>query len=745
MEGDAMRTLLRRTLPALVCTLALLALLPQGRAQNIGDDTNAAAIPKGDGTTWAQSMHQVMGGTSNTLPGVGTVRGPAGVYAVVRLTDRINDALRTTGVGTLAPCEPVVSQAVDDALTAYFNYLLEPSLLFNPNSGLVILAQWDDLSTCDPGTNLESPNPGSFRFNYLDDAFSAIEAWNADNPSLPPKTLQLVVTPGFNSPAWLTGELNTCDGLFVSYFPAPARDCDYTSIFYRVENAPQVQWPLPLPWSQGYKDRWKFFLTALNNHIGSRQEFVSIAVAGPTASSAEIILPNDNSSTNKTKPNLNAGAHALQLPGMSKGISVYTAWNCLLGNNYGETGNCLSEHRGYGAMSSYVNSNRAFIEEWASAIDMYGQIFSGVTLVVTTGKGLPEFPNPNPFFQTPPPAFEADCSKSSTATMDCAAETAILAYFAAPSVGGPNAKATEEDGLVAGGGKVLSAAGVKWLAGQTSTGFSVLPKSPALVSRMLGGLQFGQPFSVNPMGEGSASTPEQALLNVLKNFFKGTAVASTFDMGTETNNGEPVVNAPVNYLQVWEEDFLYAYGWQNCTPKQLMTKPANKGGPPPGCNVVKMKNMPTVPFMHSPATAADLLRAANDAILLFTAETAALPPTCGCSGVFVPRGAFLGDPVCVTQAEQNQVQADNTAAMSGSTYSPGFNYTVDPDVPYGVCKQFHSSVPHVDLRPLVYRQAYMGDYVCVTFDQASRVATDNASYPKHVKACAPPPRGGPLP
>ena len=39
-----------------------------------------------------------------------------------------------------------------------------------------------------------------------------------------------------------------------------------------------------------------------------------------------------------------------------------------------------------------------------------------------------------------------------------------------------------------------------------------------------------------------------------------------------------LVNTPINYLQIWEQDFIYAYGWQNCIGKdssmqQLMTSP----------------------------------------------------------------------------------------------------------------------------------------------------------------------------
>jgi hypothetical protein len=372
---------------------------------------------------------------------------------------------------------------------------------------------------------------------------------------------------------------------------------------------------------------------------------------------------------------------------------------------------------------------------------MYGQIFSGVTLVVTTGSGLPNFHQTNKDFQTAPPGFKPDCGPRS---MDCAAETAILAYFAGPPVGGPNAKATEEDALFYPGG--TGAARVKWLSEQTKSGPSVLKGSPALVSRMLGGLQFKESFYKNPMDEGSASEPEQALLNVLKNYFKGTLVASTFDASaTDNNNGETIRNAPINYLQIWEDDFIYANGWQNCSEQQLMTPP--KGGSPPGCKVEDMtKHTVTAPLLGgTKLTALELLDLANSVILSYTAEPVALPPTC-CSGVgYVPRGAFQGDPVCVSQEEQNQVQADNNAAVRGNSYSS--NYTVVPTVPYGLCKQ-----PPKVLDALQYRQAYMGDYVCVSNEQWRQVKSENASFPSHVNvgiscpALSPPgPLPGPLP
>jgi hypothetical protein len=53
-------------------------------------------------------------------------------------------------------------------------------------------------------------------------------------------------------------------------------------------------------------------------------------------------------------------------------------------------------------------------------------------------------------------------------------------------------------------------------------------------------------------------------------------------------------------------------------------------------------------------------------------------------------------------------------------------------VPYGVC-------------PLMYRQAYMGDYVCVTAAERTQVDADNAAFTsrRSIVGCPPTP-GGPI-
>ena len=98
------------------------------------------------------------------------------------------------------------------------------------------------------------------------------------------------------------------------------------------------------------------------------------------------------------------------------------------------------------------NSDQAFIDEWEAAIDMYGKIFSGVTLDVATGSGLPHF-DPAP---TSCPALNPNCQANCPVlNTDCVAEAEILSYFAEPTVGGPSRKAGETDGMKASGAAIL--------------------------------------------------------------------------------------------------------------------------------------------------------------------------------------------------------------------------------------------------------------------------------------------------
>jgi hypothetical protein len=253
----------------------------------------------------------------------------------------------------------------------------------------------------------------------------------------------------------------------------------------------------------------------------------------------------------------------------------------------------------YPGQTAYQKTNQAFIDEWNSAIDMFGQVFSGITLVATTGNGFPNFVGAT---VTVPNGFSAYCTVN--LDLDCAAETTILAHFIDSTVGGANAKATQTSGMAAArvGNGNLGVPGVKLLSQSTA-------QLTSASAQILGGSQFNTTYSIATLPEGCTSTfppnandmpagctlpstcltngcipvscipqaclapgvtpaaiasfttfskvpandlisPEQAAYNVLGVYFDGTPVASLF-------GGTPG-SAPLNYLQIYSDDIQYA-------------------------------------------------------------------------------------------------------------------------------------------------------------------------------------------
>jgi len=479
---------------------------------------------------------------------------------VVNVEDDINQQRRAN---------PAITPA---QLDTYFNNLYQ-DLAGNPAiSGLTLQVHWDTLN----------PNPptaaNAYDWSSVDDAFAQAAAWSGQNPAQTPKTIQLIVTPGFQTPQWVLDQIPSCDGLFQSPSQTPPSTCGKATFVGYSEGGDSTE--LPLPWDPLYKSSWKPFLTAQAARYGSNPAFVSIAVAGPTAASAEMLLPNNGN----TPPQTQFG-----------GLMPTAMWRQLLAFHYA-------------GMAAYQNSDQAFIDEWNAAIDMYGQVFSGVTLVATTGNGLPDFSTNF----TIPTAFSADCG---TPNMDCAAETTILSHFVASTAGGANAKATQTSGMEASRGGIvdLGVAGVKRLSQSTA-------QLTAPSAQILGGAQFNTSFSNDPLGEGCTSAfppnasdtpagcsipptctvqgclpvacipqvclapgvtqanlasfttfskvpsqdlipPEQAEYNVLNVYFGGTAVASTFGGAQGT--------APLNYLQIYSPDIQYAEAHANA-PAQVV-------------------------------------------------------------------------------------------------------------------------------------------------------------------------------
>ena len=476
-------------------------------------------------------------------------RRPRGIYAGVNIQENLQK-----------------QQAANPPITPaqYFVNLYQDLVGYPAVSGLAIWVNWDALNPNQP------PAANAYDWSFTDQAFIAVAAWNSQNPASPPKTIQLVPLPGFQTPSWVLDQIPSCDGLFQAPVQTPSSNCGKATFTGFVEGGGTRE--LPMPWNPAYKGFWQTFLSALAARYQSNPAFVSISVAGPTASSEEMILPD------------NANTPAQDAFG---GILPNAMWIKL-----------LTFH--YPGMAPYQKSDQAFIDEWNNAIDLYGQIFSGVTLIATTGSGFPNLSTTG--FPPVPFGFSADCPNPD---MDCVSETTILSYFEKPTVGGANAKATQEDGMEAArvsmGQFNLGVDGVKLVSQSTA-------QLPAPSAQVLGGAQFNSSFSTFPLQEGCTSKfppnasdpiascsipsnctiqacipvacipqaciapgftqadlakfqtysqvtkflipPEQSAYNVLNQYFDETPVASSF-------GGSPGT-VPLNYLQIYAADFQYA-------------------------------------------------------------------------------------------------------------------------------------------------------------------------------------------
>jgi hypothetical protein len=472
-------------------------------------------------------------------------RRPRGIYAEIHVDLQIDQQQK-------------VHPSIKPADTHAFLTNLYSSLLDNPAvSGLALGVNWGTLN----------PNPPSssqpYDWSYMDDAFASVATWNTKNPTGAPKTIQVQVSAGFGAPQWVLDQIPSCDGLFQSPPKKPPSNCGKATFVGFAEGGGGV---LPMPWDPFSRKSFETFLTALAGRYGANSAFVSMDVSGPTAASTEMILPNNLNTPNQSQLG---------------GITPNEMWLRLLAF-------------AFPGKPAYTESDQAFIDEWNAAIDMFGEIFRGVTLVATTGSGLPRFSNTG---FTVPTAFKEDCPSPD---MDCAAEATILSHFVDPAVGGANAKATQSSGmkgLVRTGSFNLGVHAAAWLS--QSTAQLMTPSA-----RILGGQQFATSAALYSVEEGCTSrfppgprlersaggtdpsalpvadipqacltpgvtqrdlagykrfsdvpgkdliSPEQAIYNVLRVFFDGTPAAASF-------GGTPGT-ATYNFLQIYNQDIKYA-------------------------------------------------------------------------------------------------------------------------------------------------------------------------------------------
>ena len=124
-------------------------------------------------------------------------------------------------------------------------------------SGVALQVHWADIE----------PTEGSLDWTKMDKLFAAAERSK--------KWVQLLVFPGFFSPAWALRGVET-ETFPIQY--GPGRGTDE---------------PLPMPWDNVYLNRWFAFLKQLSNRYGRSPAFRIIAADGPTSVSAEFTLPNN--------------------------------------------------------------------------------------------------------------------------------------------------------------------------------------------------------------------------------------------------------------------------------------------------------------------------------------------------------------------------------------------------------------------------------------------------------------------
>ncbi len=423
------------------------------------------------------------------------MRRPLGVYVHVTASDAI---------GSYPGKSPSPSVLHTYLQNFYAGLLADPTI-----AGIAFGAHWDQTQ---PSSGTAS---SSFDWSYLDDVFTAASAAH--------KTVQLIMTPGVDTPAWLMAQLPSCDSLFTKG-SAPA-NCGAVTFAGFPEQQRADTNVMPLPWNTVYQQAWTAFLTSLNSRYGSNPALVAVAITGPICASDEMILP--------TSVNTTAA--------QPSGLAPDDMWAALIQNAFPTN-------------VSYQKSDQVFIDAWKQAIDAAESIFTGLTLFLGPDAGQ-DFPTYGLTSVTPHAdntLFAVECSSAVKAQLvSCEAKTEIVSYFV--TVTGSNVKGTQVGGMTASSQSTngnIGVPGVKLLTSLT----------PAPAVPFVGGAEFDHPISLSstmeetgcPSGNSDCVglTIEEAAYNVLTVFFNLTPAAAFY--------GGTVGAAPMQYLDVPLNDLQYA-------------------------------------------------------------------------------------------------------------------------------------------------------------------------------------------
>ncbi len=415
---------------------------------------------------------------------------------------------------------PTVPQLHALLRSLYVKLMADPAV-----SGIIVGEHWDHIEMSSPSYPYV-PVDG-YDWSYLDDVFAV-----ADQDHMP---VQLLITPGLDSPRALLTAIPSCNGLFAKQVKNHQKvekvkaNCG-TVVFPSIpEQSHADSRTFPLPWDSTYNQAWQGFLRLLNARYQDNPEFASIAVAGPVGASTEMILPTS------------AGTHNNRVDGM---------WATLIQHSFPHN-------------TSYQGSDEVFVDQWDQTIDFYEKVFRGITLVLTpdSGSDLPDFSHS--VAQAPGnELYPSDCAasisdkKAGTALYDdlmsCEAKTEVLTYFLGAT--GTNGKATKVGGMTASSPTTLTVGDIGIPGVKLLTNLSPAPSPP-----IGAGAEFDFPVSGNkideegcPLGNSCALTVEQAAYNVLKVFFDYTSEAKSF--------GGTLGGGHVDFLGVPYPDVVYAEG-----------------------------------------------------------------------------------------------------------------------------------------------------------------------------------------
>lgn len=466
-------------------------------------------MPRNAGLRWAVLGLSLAGSqlAQSQLPP--PERAPLGVYAKVSIEDALNSFKNDT-------------KGAHGQLRKLFNDLLSNNAI----SGLTVGRHWDNISLSKPNPSKDGPPVifDRYDWSYLDDAFDVAKQNNA--------TVQLIITPGFDTPQWVLAQIPSCDSLLYDQPVSP--DCG-TARFtgFRQHRRADTN-VVPLPWDRTYQDAWVSFLEDLNARYGTNPAFVAIAVAGPTGASTEMIYPTSDNTTRR----------------QPSGLSVDSVWTDLV--NF--------------AFPDNQNSNYAFVTSWDRVLHEYERIFTGVTLIVSPDKGN-DMPEVGPPPVVSDPLYSQDCSRDVMTPVSCQTKVSILVDFLAAT--GPNRKATQVGGMSASTELAEGNIGVPGVKVLTSR--STVPFPP-----ILGGAAFDHPASgANMQRQGCPTYPvkcdtltaELAAYNTLAVFFNQTAVQTYYN-----GKGIPANPKPMHYLDVNYPDVQYAMDpAHQCPPKRPVT------------------------------------------------------------------------------------------------------------------------------------------------------------------------------